>query len=103
MRLLLAPDAFKGCLSAAEVCGALAEGIRRVLPEARIRAIPLADGGEGTTEALVVATGGWLQTVTVTGPLPAERPRVEAQLGWLGDSRAVLEMAVKLSMCTLIS
>ena len=93
MRLLLAPDAFKGCLSAAEVCGALAEGIRRVLPEARIRAIPLADGGEGTTEALVAATGGWLQTVTVTGPLPAERPRVEAQLGWLGESRAVLEMA----------
>jgi glycerate kinase len=93
MRLLLAPDAFKGCLSAAEVCGALAEGIRRVLPEARIRAIPLADGGEGTTEALVAATGGWLQTVTVTGPLPAERPRVEARLGWLGDSRAVLEMA----------
>jgi glycerate kinase len=75
------------------VCGALAEGIRRVLPEAQIRAIPLADGGEGTTEALVAATGGWLQTVTVTGPLPAERPRVEAQLGWLGDSRAVLEMA----------
>jgi glycerate kinase len=93
MRLLLAPDAFKGCLSAAEVCGALAEGIRRVLPEARIRAIPLADGGEGTTEALVAATGGWLQTVTVTGPLPAERPRVEARLGWLGESRAVLEMA----------
>jgi len=93
MRFLLAPDAFKGCLSAGEVCAALAVGIRRVLPEAAIRAIPLADGGEGTTEALVAATGGWLQTVSVTGPLPAERPRVEARLGWLGADTAVLEMA----------
>jgi glycerate kinase len=93
LRLLLAPDAFKGCLSAMAVCGALAEGIRRVSPEARIRAIPLADGGEGTTEALVAATGGWLQTVTVTGPLPEEKPRVEARLGWLGERTAVVEMA----------
>lgn len=93
MRILLAPDAFKGSFSAAEVCEALAEGIRRVLPEASLRAIPLADGGEGTTEALVAATGGWLQPVTVTGPLPAERPRVEAQLGWLGPRKAVVEMA----------
>jgi glycerate kinase len=93
MRLLLAPDAFKGCLSAPEVCRALAEGLRRVLPEARIRAIPLADGGEGTAEALVAATGGWLQTVPVTGPLPAERSRVEARLGWLGPTTAVVEMA----------
>lgn len=93
MRFLLAPDAFKGCLSAGDVCAALAAGIRRVLPEAAIRAIPLADGGEGTTEALVAATGGWLETVAVTGPLPAERPRVAAQLGWLGADTAVLELA----------
>jgi glycerate kinase len=93
LRFLLAPDAFKGCLSAKEVCGALAAGIQRVLPEAPIRAIPLADGGEGTTEALVAARGGWLQTVAVTGPLPSERPRVEATLGWLGADTAVLEMA----------
>ncbi|MFN9644387.1 MAG: glycerate kinase [Cyanobacteriota bacterium] len=93
MRLLLAPDAFKGCLSAVEVCAALAEGVRRVLPEARIRSFPLADGGEGTTEALVAASGGWLQTVSVTGPLPEERPRVEGRLGWLGETTAVLEMA----------
>jgi len=51
MRLVLAPDSFKGSLSAAEVCAAMAEGIRRVVPEAEIRAIPMADGGEGTTEA----------------------------------------------------
>jgi glycerate kinase len=71
----------------------MAEGIRRVVPEAEIREIPLADGGEGTTEALVAATDGWIQTVEVCGPLPGERARVEAQLGWLGEGRAVLEMA----------
>ena len=93
MRLVLAPDSFKGSLSAPQVCAAMAKGIRRVLPEAEIRAIPMADGGEGTTEALVTATGGWIQTVPVCGPLPGERARVEAQLGWLEEGKAVLEMA----------
>jgi glycerate 2-kinase len=93
MRVLLAPDSFKGALSAAGACAAMAEGIRRVAPNAEIRPIPLADGGEGTTEALVAATGGWIQTVPVTGPLPEERRGVEARLGWLGEGRAVLEMA----------
>ena len=93
MRVLLAPDSFKGALGAAQACAAMAEGIRRVAPDTEIRAIPLADGGEGTTEALVAATGGWIQTVGVTGPLPQERRQVEAQLGWLGEGRAVLEMA----------
>jgi glycerate kinase len=102
MRIVLAPDSFKGALSAARACEAMAAGIRRVLPRAEIRPIPLADGGEGTTEALVAATGGWLQSVTVTGPLPAERARVEAQLGWLSDGTAVLEMA-SASGLTLVS
>ena len=93
MRILLAPDSFKGALGAAQACAAMAEGIRRVAPDTEIRAIPLADGGEGTTEALVAATGGWIQTVGVTGPLPEERRQVEAQMGWLGEGRAVLEMA----------
>ncbi|MEB3261051.1 MAG: glycerate kinase [Cyanobacteriota bacterium] len=93
MRLLLAPDAFKGCLSAAAVCRALEEGLRRVVPEARIRSIPLADGGEGTVDALVAATGGWFQSVSVTGPLPGEKARVEARLGWLDPTTAVVEMA----------
>ncbi|MFN9661409.1 MAG: glycerate kinase [Cyanobacteriota bacterium] len=93
MRVLIAPDAFKGSLSAGRACAAMAEGIRRVRPTASLRAIPLADGGEGTTEALVAATGGWLQPGMVTGPLPAERPLVEAQLGWLGADQAVAEMA----------
>lgn len=93
MRILLAPDSFKGCLGAAQACAAMAEGIRRAAPEADIRAIPLADGGEGTTEALVAACGGWIQTVAVTGPLPAEQAWVKGEIGWLGEGRAVLEMA----------
>ena len=93
MRVVLAPDSFKGSLSAPQVCAAMAQGIRRVVPKAEIRAIPMADGGEGTTEALVTATGGWIQTVPVCGPLPGERARVEAQLGWLEEGKAVLEMA----------
>jgi glycerate kinase len=93
LRILLAPDSFKGSLSAPQACEAMAAGIRRVLPEAEIRALPLADGGEGTTEALLAAAGGSRQSVWVTGPLPAERPRVEAALGWLADGTAVLEMA----------
>ncbi|MFI0403734.1 MAG: glycerate kinase [Cyanobium sp.] len=93
MRVVLAPDSFKGGLSAAQVCVAMAEGIRRAAPEADIRAIPLADGGEGTTEALVAACGGWIQTVAVTGPLPAEQAWVKGEIGWLGEGRAVLEMA----------
>lgn len=93
MRILLAPDAFKGCLRAEQVCQALATGIRRVLPAAEILTVPVADGGEGTCEALVAARGGWLQTVAVTGPLPAEQPRVQAGLGWLDRHTAVLAMA----------
>jgi glycerate kinase len=93
LRVLLAPDAFKGCLSAPGVCDALAEGVRRVLPQAAIRALPLADGGEGTAEALVAAIGGRRQWLEVCGPLPAERPRVRALIGWLAEDRAVLEMA----------
>ncbi|MFN5464659.1 MAG: glycerate kinase [Cyanobacteriota bacterium] len=93
MRVVLAPDSFKGSLDAAEVCAAMAGGIRRVVPGAEIRAIPMADGGEGTTAALVSATGGWFQTVSVCGPMPEVRARVEAQIGWLGEDRAVLEMA----------
>jgi glycerate kinase len=97
LRILLAPDSFKGCLDAPAVCAALAEGLRRVRPDATVRAIPLADGGEGFSEALLAARGGRWQEVSVTGPLPAEQPTVSARLGWLdgdldGDT-VVLEMA----------
>ncbi|MFM7265594.1 MAG: glycerate kinase, partial [Cyanobium sp.] len=93
LRVLLAPDSFKGCLEAPAVCAALAEGLRRVQPELKLRSIPLADGGEGFSEALLAARGGHWQEVLVCGPQPAERPRVQARLGWLDGHTAVLEMA----------
>jgi len=93
MRILLAPDSFKGCLAAPQVCAALEQGIRRVCPGAVIEAVPLADGGEGTTDALVAATGGRIDSVEATGPL-AEGPRVRGCIGLLpGGTTAVLEMA----------
>ena len=93
MRILLAPDSFKGSLAAPAVCQALRRGVLRACPDAVIEAVPLADGGEGTTEALVAATGGWLEPVEATGPL-VEGPRAQGRIGWLGEgATAVLEMA----------
>jgi glycerate 2-kinase len=92
MRVLLAPDKFKGCLTAAQVARAMAEGARRADSLMEIDECPMADGGEGTVDALVAATGGKIVTRTVTGPLP--RMKVEAPIGILGDGfTAVLEMA----------
>lgn len=93
MKILLAPDSFKGSLSAAEAAEAMAAGIRRAAPEAQCVRLPLADGGEGTLDALVAATGGRRVPVTVTGPLGSP---VEAAFGLLGLSgeTAVVEMAL---------
>ena len=92
MRVVVAPDKFKGCLPARDVAAAIARGIGRVDPSIRVEQIPMADGGEGTVDALVAATGGRLITRTVTGPLPDMR--VDATFGLLGDGRtAVIEMA----------
>lgn len=91
MRIVIAPDSFKECASAAAVAAALACGWLRACPEAAIRTIPMADGGEGTVEALVSATSGRTRTAEVTGPLG---DRVQAAYGVLGDGKtAVIEMA----------
>lgn len=91
MRIIIAPDSYKGSMTAAEVATAMAKGVRRLFPEAELDLVPMADGGEGTVQALVDATGGRLITATVTGPL--EEP-VEATFGLLGDGQtAVIEMA----------
>lgn len=91
MTILLAPNAFKGCLTAPQVCDALAEGIRRVLSDADIIKVPVADGGDGTVESLVNATGGQLFYQEVTDPLGG---RVTARFGIMGDGEtAVIEMA----------
>jgi glycerate kinase len=90
VRVLLAPDKFKGSLPAPEVARALAAGVRRSLPDAEVRELPLADGGDGTADALVAALGGRIERVRVSGPLGDP---VDAPLGWLEDGRAVVEMA----------
>ena len=85
---LVAPDSFKGTFGAAEVAAAIADGLRAGGCEAV--ELPVADGGEGTLEALVDGLGGVYRTATVSDPLG--RP-VEARFGLLGDGRAVVEMA----------
>jgi glycerate kinase len=100
MKVLLAPDKFKGCLSAADVAAAMARGVRDVDAEAQIDGCPLADGGEGTVDALVAATGGRIETRRVTGPLPDMR--VDARFGILGDGKtAVVEMAAASGLALL--
>ncbi|HEY8346139.1 MAG TPA: glycerate kinase [Symbiobacteriaceae bacterium] len=91
MRIVIAPDSFKGSLTAAQAAEAMARGAARVFPEAEIQTVPMADGGEGTVEALVAGTGGRIEKRTVTGPLGQP---VEAHFGLLGDGKtAVIEMA----------
>jgi glycerate kinase len=91
MNVVVAPDKFKGGLSAPEAAQALAVGVRRAEPGAQVDLVPMADGGEGTVEALIRATGGrWLEA-TVSGPMGLP---VLARFGQLGDeSTAALEMA----------
>ena len=69
MRIIVAPDSFKGSVSALGVAEAMERGIRAVFPEAEVLKVPIADGGEGTVEALVAATGGRLLHTEVRGPL----------------------------------
>ena len=91
MKIVLAPDSFKESLSALQVCKAMARGVRSVLPDADIIHLPLADGGEGTVDALVSATNGRLLQQEVVGPLG---DNVTARFGVLGDGNtAVIEMA----------
>ncbi|MDA8233712.1 MAG: glycerate kinase [Clostridia bacterium] len=91
MRILIAPDSFKGSLTALEVAKAMEEGIKRFWPHCRTFTVPMADGGEGTVEALATAAGGRIIPCQVTGPLGTP---VEAFFGILGDgTTAVIEMA----------
>ncbi len=80
MKIVVAPDSFKGSLSASRAAEAIAAGVRRAAPDAELALVPLADGGEGTVEAFVTAAGGRIVPVRVTGPLGEP---VEAFLGVL--------------------
>lgn len=91
MKIVIAMDSFKGSLTALEAATAFGDGLKRTLPEAEIVKVPMADGGEGTVQSLVDATGGRIMRKWVTGPLGEA---IEAFYGILGDNRtAVIEMA----------
>ena len=90
MKILVAPDKFKGSLTAARVAEALARGARRVHPEAAFSLRPMADGGEGTLDAFVVALGGRVREIHVTDPYGG---RVVAPIARLDNGEVVVEMA----------
>lgn len=91
MRFVLAPQEFKGSLTAVEAAQAMADGVRRTLPHADLDLAPLADGGPGTVEAVVTAAGGRYSYARVQGPLGAP---VDARWGRIDDgATAVIEMA----------
>ncbi|MCU7239084.1 glycerate kinase [Pseudomonas peradeniyensis] len=91
MKIVIAPDSFKDSLDAAGVARAIAAGLAEVWPAAECIECPMADGGEGTMEAIVAASHGELRRQVVRGPLGEP---VEAGWGWLAESRtAVIEMA----------
>ncbi|ACO80460.1 Glycerate kinase [Azotobacter vinelandii CA] len=91
MKIVIAPDSFKESLSAAEVAAAIAAGLGEVWPWAELLCRPMADGGEGTVEAVIAAVGGERRETLVRGPLGEP---VAAHWGWIAESRsAVIEMA----------
>jgi glycerate kinase len=92
MKIVIAPDSFKDSLSAQGVAIAVASGLAEVWPDAELVQCPMADGGEGTIEAVLAACDGQWMSVTVSGPLGVA---VDAQWGWLEQSRtAIIEMAM---------
>ena len=91
MRIVVAPNAFKGSLTALEAAEAIRDGILAIVPDADIVLTPIADGGDGTAEALVAATNGERRQLRVRGPLGDP---VDADYGLIdGGSTAVIEMA----------
>lgn len=91
MKIVLAPDSFKGSLTAQKACEAMEKGIRKVFPAAWIVHVPMADGGEGTVQSLVDATKGKVYSAEVKNPLGK---LIKAKYGILGDKEtAVIEMA----------
>ena len=90
MKVVIAIDSFKGSLSSVEAGNAAAKGVKRVFPDAECIVSPLADGGEGTVDALVAGMGGEFREVEVTGP--DGRP-TKARYGLLPGGTAVMEMA----------
>src|SRR2546421_9305763 len=91
MRIVIAPNAFKGSLSALQAAEAIRDGVLAVAADAQLVLVPIADGGDGTVDALVAATGGERRRLRVRGPL---MDRVDADYGVIDRGKtAVIEMA----------
>jgi glycerate 2-kinase len=93
LTILVAPSGFKESLSVDDVTRAIGEGVRRALPDARILNAPMVDGGEGTVQALVRATGGQIIPARVTGPVGKPVDSFFGLMGGPGPRTAVIEMA----------
>jgi glycerate 2-kinase len=90
-KFVIAPDSFKGSLSSKEAAIAIESGIRDVIPDAQVVKVPMADGGEGTVEAVIEAVGGEYRRATVKSPVMLD---IEAAWGLIeGGQTAVIEMA----------
>ena len=91
MKITIAIDSFKGSLTTTEAGNAAKEGIERIYPDAEIYVSPLADGGEGTLDAIISSRGGRTKTVTVSDPLGR---KISATYGIIdADGTAIIEMA----------
>lgn len=89
MKIVVAIDSFKGSMTSLEAGNAAADGIKKAIPDAQITVLPIADGGEGTTDALIAGLGGHICKVDVAGPIGE---KVNAKYGIIGKT-AIMEMA----------
>lgn len=90
MKLLLASDSYKGSLTTLQVAEQIKKGVKKVFPDAEFMCVPVADGGEGTVEAMVSSMGGEYRSIEVTAP---KGNKIQAKYGVLPDKKIVLEMA----------
>ena len=91
MKVVVAVDSFKGSMSSREAGNAVKEGVLRVYPDAKVVVRALADGGEGTVEALIEGLGGEKVNITVTGP---NNEKIESYYGYIKEKNmAVIETA----------
>jgi len=91
MRVIAAPNAFKGCLSAGQAAEAIRRGVLKACPQSDVLCVPVADGGDGLLEVAVEALHGEICEVVVKGPRMVDHP---SSFGWIATTRvAVIEMA----------
>ncbi|MEI0701558.1 glycerate kinase [Brachyspira intermedia] len=89
-KIIIIPDSFKGSASSLEVCNYIEKGVLKVIKDADIIKIPVADGGEGTVESILYAAGGNIKKINVKNP---EGKIIEAKYGIINKEKAVIEMA----------